>query len=52
MGIVNLAFWILFVLFLLNTFGNIFAKTTFEKFFAVITFVLAILSLRLALEKQ
>ncbi len=46
---VGIALWILFILFLLNTIGNIFAKTTFEKLFSIITATLAILSLRLAL---
>ena len=44
--------WILFVLFLLNTVGNIFAKTTFEKSFAIVTIVLAIFCLRLAVERE
>ena len=44
--------WIAFVFFLLNTAGNILAKTNFEKYFAVITLILAICSLRMALEKE
>lgn len=44
--------WILFVLFPLNTIGNVVAKTTFEKSFAVVTAILAMLCLRLALEKE
>ena len=44
--------WILFVLFTLNTVGNVFAKTTFEKFFAIVTAILAMLFLRLGLEKN
>jgi hypothetical protein len=47
----RIAFWILFALFLLNTAGNIFAETLFEKFFAILTAVLALLCLRLAMEK-
>ena len=43
--------WVLFVLFSLNTLGNLLAITLFEKFFAVVTLVLAFCSLRLALEK-
>ena len=35
--IVNITLWIFFVLFVLNTVGNIFAKTYFEKFFALLT---------------
>ena len=51
-GVIRIALWVLFLLFSLNTIGNILAKTTFEKFFAVITLVLALLCLRLALEKN
>jgi hypothetical protein len=43
--------WILVLIFLLNTVGNLLAKTTFEKFFAIVTGLLAILCLRLALER-
>ena len=43
--------WVLFVLFLLNTLGNLVAITAFEKTFAVITFLLAICSLRLGLSR-
>jgi hypothetical protein len=43
--------WLLFVLFLLNTIGNIVAESRFEKFFAIVTIVLALFSLRLALKK-
>jgi hypothetical protein len=35
--------WIFFGLFLLNTVGNLFAKTKFEKYFAIITGILAVL---------
>jgi len=44
--------WVLFILFLLNTVGNIFAKTSFEKLFSIVTIALAILCLRLAMEKE
>lgn len=47
----EIALWILFILFFLNTIGNILAKTTFERFFIIPTGILAILCLRLALEK-
>ena len=40
---VNVILWIFFGLFILNTFGNILAKTNFEKYFAVLTALLAIL---------
>jgi membrane protease YdiL (CAAX protease family) len=39
----DIILWIFLVLFVLNTVGNIFAKTNFEKSFAVLTLVLAIL---------
>lgn len=45
----RVALWILVLLFLLNTFGNILAKTTFEKCFGIITAILSILCLRLAI---
>lgn len=40
---VTIILWIFFGLFILNTFGNIFAKTNFEKFFALLTGLFAIL---------
>ena len=40
---IDLILWIFLVLFVLNTFGNLFAKTDFEKSFAILTFVFAIL---------
>jgi hypothetical protein len=47
----EIAVWFLIMLFFLNTIGNVFAKTTFERFFAILTGILVILCLRLALEK-
>ena len=35
--------WIFFAIFTLNTIGNLFAKTTFEKSFTIITLINAIL---------
>jgi hypothetical protein len=43
--------WFLFVLFFLNTIGNILAESGFEKFFTIITVILALFTLRLALKK-
>jgi hypothetical protein len=51
MRVAVIAIWILFILFFLNTIGNIFAKTAFERFLGIPTGILAILCLRLALEK-
>lgn len=50
-GIAGVGMWVLFLLFLLNTVGNILAKTTLEKSFALFTLLLALLCLRMALEK-
>lgn len=41
--VVNIILWIFMVLFVLNTVGNVLAKTNFEKFFAVLTFASSIL---------
>jgi uncharacterized membrane protein len=40
---IDIILWIFLALFVLNTVGNILAKTNFEKLFAVLTFVSAIL---------
>lgn len=41
--LLNSTLWVFLFLFSLNTIGNLFAKTSFEKFFAVLTFVFALL---------
>lgn len=41
--ILNIILWFFFVVFVLNTVGNIFAKTNFEKYFAIFKAVSAIL---------
>lgn len=41
--IINLVLWIFFVLFILNTVGNSLAITNFEKYFAIVTALFAIL---------
>lgn len=40
---IDMTLWIFLTLFLLNTVGNLFAKTNFEKSFAVLTLAFAIL---------
>jgi hypothetical protein len=40
---INIILWVFFTIFALNTVGNIFAKTTFEKLFAIVTALLAFL---------
>ena len=49
---VNIILWIFFGLFVLNTFGNIFAKTNFEKFFALLTGLSAILIWKIIKQKR
>ena len=41
--VLNIMLWIYFFIFSLNTIGNMLAKTNFEKWFSVITLILAIL---------
>jgi len=41
--VINVILWTFFAIFVLNTIGNIFAKTTFEKLFAILTGLSAIL---------
>jgi membrane protease YdiL (CAAX protease family) len=41
--VINSILWIFFILFLLNTIGNLLAKTNFEKIFSVLTLILALL---------
>ena len=41
--LINIVLWIFFFIFILNTIGNILAKTNFEKAFSVLTLILAIL---------
>lgn len=50
--VVNGILWIFFAIFILNTIGNIFAKTFFEKFFAILTGLFAILIWNMIKEKK
>lgn len=52
LGVTRIVMWMVFVLFLLNTIGNGLSKTTFERAFAIISGVLALLFLRIAIEKK
>lgn len=49
---VNIILWIFFSIFILNTIGNIFAKTFFEKFFAILTGLSAILIWNITKERK
>lgn len=40
---INLVLWIFFGIFILNTVGNVFAKKNFEKLFAILTAIWALL---------
>ncbi|MDF9799399.1 hypothetical protein OKW21_004662 [Catalinimonas alkaloidigena] len=42
-SIVNISLWVFFALFVLNTVGNMLAKTNFEKSFALVTLMLSLL---------
>ena len=48
---VNIVLWAFLVLFILNTIGNLVAKTDFEKYFAIITLSFSIL-IWITLKKQ
>lgn len=40
---VTIVLWIFFAIFVLNTIGNVFSKTNFEKYFAILTLINSIL---------
>lgn len=50
--LVNGILWMFFFLFILNTVGNLLAKTTFEKGFSVLTLVLAVLLWKILKKKE
>jgi len=41
--VVHVMLWIFFVIYVINTIGNLFAVTAFEKYFAILTFMFAVL---------
>ena len=49
---VNIVLWIFFFIFILNTVGNMLAKTTFEKAFSVLTLTLAFLIWKILKSKE
>jgi hypothetical protein len=49
---VNTILWIFFAIFILNTIGNIFAKTNFERLFAFLTGFFAILLWIIIMKKK
>jgi len=50
--VINVILWFFFVLFILNTIGNLFAQTFFEKFFAILTGFSAILIWNIIMKKK
>lgn len=49
---INIILWVFFGIFILNTIGNLFAKTMFEKFFTLITGLSAILIWNILVRKN
>lgn len=49
---INIILWIFFFIFSLNTIGNLFAHTNFEKFFSIVTLAFALLLLKVLLKKK
>jgi len=49
-GVARVSMWAVFILFLLNTIGNLMATNAFEKWFAIVTGFLSFLFLRIAIE--
>lgn len=50
--VINTVLWIFFFIFILNTIGNIMAKTTFEKLFAILTLISAVLIWNILMKKN
>lgn len=50
--IIDIILWVFFVIFSLNTIGNLFAKTNFEKYFSILTLIFAILLLKILRPKN
>lgn len=50
--VIQIILWIFFTIFILNTIGNTFAKTNFEKYFAILTGLFAILLFKIIVQKR
>ena len=48
----SIILWVFFAIFILNTIGNIVAKTYFEKFFAILTGISALLTWNIVANKK
>jgi hypothetical protein len=51
-NIMKIILWTFFGLFVLNTVGNLFAKTNFEKLFAILTGLSAVLIWNILMQKK
>jgi hypothetical protein len=49
---IDITLWIFFVIFSLNTIGNLFAHTNFEKYFSILTLIFALLLLKILWKKN
>ena len=49
---INIILWIFFAIFVLNTIGNLLAKTFFENFFAILTGLFAVLLWNILIPKK
>lgn len=49
---VDIILWIFFIIFSLNTIGNLFAQTNFEKYFSILTLIFALLLWKILREKN
>lgn len=50
--LINIVLWIFFFIFIINTIGNLLAKTNIEKSFSVLTLILAILIWTILKDKE
>lgn len=50
--LVSIILWIFFGIFSLNTIGNLFAQTAFEKYFSILTLIFALLILKILIKKK
>lgn len=50
--LINVVLWIFFFIFILNTIGNILAKSNFEKLFSILTLILALLIWNILIKKK
>lgn len=49
---IDISLWVFFVIFSLNTIGNLFAHTNFEKYFSILTLIFALLLFKILWKKN